>query len=184
MNKKSISMCAFIVAQLQFYSSLSLSDDSLPTLCKTNEIAFLNSKLYKVKHDGLVDRNTEKILSLCADKEKEPFGKFVYRYGATGNVEMEKIATNTDKFGLYVQFDSGSRAGEIAVSFSKGQYTYVVKEGMGMNSSGVRLSVYKSGENILNLSHDTYNDYESRLDQINFEGASPVFKVIKPIEPW
>ena len=75
--------------------------------------------------------------------------------------------------------------GEISISFSKGKYNYVVKEGMGMNSSGIRLSVYKSGENILNLSHDAYNDYESRLVEINFdEPSSPVFKLVKPVEPW
>ena len=185
MSNKTTSMYAFIAAQFLFYSSISLSDNLLPTLCKPNEVAFINSKLYKVKHDGLVDKNTEKILSLCADKEKEPFGKFIYRYGAIGNVEMEQIATNANKFGLSQQADSDSHAGEIAISFSKGKYNYVVKEGLGMNSSGIRLSVYKSGENILNLSHDAYNDYESRLVEINFdEPSSPVFKLVKPVEPW
>jgi hypothetical protein len=185
MSNKTISMYALIAAQLLFYSSLSLSDNLLPTLCKSNEIAFLNSKLYKVKRDGLVDKNTEKILSLCADKEKEPFGKFIYRYGTIGNVEMEQIATDANKFGLSQQTDSDAHAGEISISFSKEKYNYVVKEGMGMNSSGIRLSVYKSGENILNLSHDTYNDYESRLVQINFDKpTSPIFKLVKPVEPW
>ena len=123
--------------------------------------------------------------ALLRNKEKEPFGKFIYRYGALGNVELEQTATANNKFGLSQQSDSGSHTGEISISFSKGEYVYVVKEGLGMNGSGIRLSVYKSGVNVLNFSHDTYNDYESNLLSINFyKLSSPIFKLVEPVEPW
>ena len=70
LNNKTTSIYALIAAQLMTYSSLSISNDLLPTHCKSNEVAFLNSKMYKVKPDGLVDKKTEKILSLCANKLK------------------------------------------------------------------------------------------------------------------
>lgn len=178
MNKGSaIIINALIVTTLISYSSLSQSNDVLPTHCKSDEFSYLNAIMHKD-----LSNDAGKILSLCADKKEEPIGKLVYRYGAIGKVEMEQVATNANKFGLSTQSDSGSHAGLISISFGKEEYIYEVSEGMGM-TTGIRLSVYHSGNQILGLVSNDY--YESVMVTINFEKASsPIFKIANPLVLW
>lgn len=183
MNNNSTLIASLIATSLICYSTSSQSNDALPTHCRSDEIAYVNAKMYE-EVEGHLGYDTGKILSLCADKTKEPLGKFVYRFGVIGKVEMEQVASIANKFGLSTQSDSGSHAGQISLSFSKGGHVYEVSEGMGMNTAGIRLSVYQSGKQILRLASNN-NNYESVMVTINFEKASSkIFKIVKPIDPW
>ena len=73
-----------------------------PTHCQAGEVAFLNAKIGKFDQQNNLTQSG-KILSLCADKPKEPFGKFVYRFGAIGHVEIEQVATPLNHLNLVVQ---------------------------------------------------------------------------------
>jgi hypothetical protein len=181
LNNDSISIIALLATALVFYSPLS-HPDTLPTHCNSGEFAYLNAKMYR-EIKGELGNDTGKILSLCADKSEEPFGKFIYRYGAIGKVEMEQIATTSDKFGLSTQSDNDSHAGAASISFSKGKYIYEVSEAMGMAGFGVRLSVYEAGKPILSLI--SAHHYEPGIIRINFDKASSsIFKLVKSVNPW
>lgn len=181
MRKYSILLYRLLTILFILYTDLSWSNEALPTHCKSDEFTYLTTKMHK-EGDRNIQSDAEKYLSLCSDKEEEPFGKFVYRYGKIGKVEMEQVATNTNKFGLSTQSDSGSNTGLISISFSKGEYIYEVSEGIGM-ATRVHLLVYRAGKPILNLVSDY--DYESNLIKINYtKASSSIFKIIKPIDPW
>jgi len=161
------------------------SNEAIPTHCKQNEFAFLNAKIHLVETgqaDTKTQKNkTEKILSLCADGDKEPLTIISYRFGVIGKIEIEMDASVKNKAGLSTQSDNGAHAGLISIQFNKGPYTYEVSEGMGM-TSGVRLNVYKSRKNILDIQSDVF---ESEMIKINFDKvSSPIFKLVKPIAPW
>ena len=146
-----------------------------PTHCKAGEFAFLNARMGKFdKQQDLIQSG--KILSLCADKPKEPFGQFVYRFGVIGNVEMEEVATPSNRFGIYSIF-IGHNAGENIISFSKGPINYYVSDAVGMGS-GVSLIATESGKKIANFfsGNDNENEFQSNLEEVDFEkGSSPVF---------
>lgn len=146
-----------------------------PTHCQAGEVAFLNAKIGKFDQQNNLTQSG-KILSLCADKPKEPFGKFVYRFGAIGHVEIEQVATPLDRFGVYTM-SVGPKVGENIFSFSKGAINYYVAEAIGMGS-GISLIATKSGKKIADFfsGNDNENDFQSNLDEVDFEkGSSPVF---------
>lgn len=136
-NNNWLAITALALNVLVALPSQAQSGDATPTLCNSKEFTVLSAKMLR---DGNVDEGTavEKILSLCADQDKEPFRKFVYRYGAVGNIELEQIASAESKFGLSRQSDGDAHSRLLAISFSKHKYAYEVGEGVGM-TSGVRL---------------------------------------------
>jgi hypothetical protein len=181
------SLCVFVLISngIAFYSPLAHSNEAMPTHCRQDEFSFVNAKVHRIdtnKADTKTSEGaTEKFLSLCADRDKEPLTRISYRFGAIGKIEIEMVASAQNKAGLSTQSDSGAHAGLISIQFNKGPYTYEVSEGMGM-TSGVSLLVYKSRKNILAFRSD---DYESQMILINFDKiSSPIFKRVKPIEPW
>lgn len=172
-----VAILAFILC-----CSIARADGLRPSHCKSNEFVFLNAKMYESVEGSYLGADTGKILSLCADKITEPFGKFIYRYGAIGRIEMEQVATYSNKFALSRQSDADAHAGQISISFTKKEYIYEVNEGMGM-MTGIRLYIDKSGKRILSLISDHH--FESEMININFDKASsPIFKVVNPIHPW
>lgn len=165
-----------------FFALLPFSSNAIPTHCKANEFTYVTAQMYE-EINGELGFNTEKILSLCADKRKEPFAKFIYRYGKIGKVELESIATAKNKFSLSSLSDSGSHSGELTISFAKGQYIYMISEALGMSTFGFRLYVYKSHNAVVRLMSSQH--YVRPMIMINFEKASsPIFEVVAPVEPW
>lgn len=181
MNRRRTFLIPLVAASVFFASPLSYAN-GLSAHCKSKEVVYLNARMYR-ENKGALGNDTGKILSLCADKNQEPFTKFVYRYGAIGNVEMEEVATPANRFGLSWQSDPDVHAGEQSISFKREKYIYEVSEGMGMAAFGIRLTVYKSGKPILCLISGT--DYDRSTTEINFDTASsPVFKGVKPLKSW
>lgn len=126
-------------------SSLGQQQGQIPTHCKAGEFAYLNANLSKVsyfpkpsggwkKGDTIYElRKTGKVLSICADVNTEPFQSIAYRYGSIGKVEMERIATRSDKFNIFSRSTS-PHTGENLMFFKAGQYVYCVSEATAQGS--------------------------------------------------
>lgn len=157
-------------------------DSMFPTHCKQSEFSYLNAKMAKIvyspqKYD-LVKNG--KILSICTDKETEPFSMIAYRYGVIGKVELEEIATKNRKFKIFDIYTHP--VGNNIIYFTKGDFTYYVSEATAQGH-GIGLIVFKSNKEILNLfsGNDFGIDYESGLIDFNFEKSqSPTVIRQKP----
>jgi hypothetical protein len=181
MNNLLVSKVGSISIALSVWTSVSHASE-IPTHCKSDEHVVLTAKLFR-EVGGQLGDDTGKILSLCADRSEEPLGKLIYRFGAIEKVEMERVATTSQKFGLSQQSDAGAHAGERSISFRQGRYVYQVSEALGMAAFGVRLYVYESNNPILTLLSAGY--HEGSMMSIDFDKASsPIFKIVKPINPW
>jgi hypothetical protein len=183
-----------ILSLTQCGSSFAQQQVQIPTHCTAGEFAYLNANLSKIhyfpkpgggwkKGDTIYElRKTGKVLSICADVNMEPFQSVAYRYGSIGNVEMERIATRSDKFSIFSRSTS-PHTGENLMFFNAGQYVYCVSEATAQGS-GIRLTVLKSGRQILNLfSGNGFGiDFESEMIQIDFDTArSPTFQHVEPL---
>lgn len=131
---------------------------SIESHCKEGEFPYLNANLaelrypkYKMEEErrtkpGWVLQKTGKFLSICADRQTEPFSSVTYRYGKIGDIEFERVATKSSPF--YV-FNRGlsPHDGENVFFFKSGQYTYCVSEATAQGS-GISLTVLKAGKEI------------------------------------
>jgi hypothetical protein len=183
-NNKSPLLIALITGVLICQLTFAESNSGFPSHCTPAEFAYLNAKMGKVEYDdrGIpVTTKNGKILSICTDKKTEPFNKVVYRYGQIGKVEMEEIASATNRFGIFNRTTS-PHTGENIISFSKGAYNYYVTEATAQGS-GISLIVYKSGKQIVNMfSGNSYGtDFEAGLIELNFDKvSSPIFVKNEP----
>jgi hypothetical protein len=156
---------------------------SFPTHCFPGEFSVVNATMGRIDHtqNELVIAKNGKVLSLCADSPREPFGRLVYRYGPIGKVEFEKSASSARTFGVYSRA-TGDNMREDLVYFSVGKFTYYVAIGQGMGR-GVSLLVFDGDKEIVNLFSGINDGTDFALGpaEISFEQAtSPVFKVLKP----
>lgn len=157
---------------------------NFPTHCKTNEYVHLNARMASDETDvngHHLNNKNKKILSICTDKDKEPFSRVIYRYGEIGNIELEKTATATNRFYLYENAE-GPHTGEDIIFFKNNGYTYYVIKATGQGN-GVSLLVYKSKKLMLNLFSGTGDgsDFEYGVAEINVnKNSSPVFSIKTP----
>lgn len=182
MHNKLATLTVFLIAGFAFCGS-TLAQAQVATHCKTGEFAYLNANMSKVQptHGGgykLV--KTNKVLSVCADKQAEPFQTVAYRYGPLGSVEMEHVANSEKKFSI-LNRSTSPHTGENLIFFTAGGFTYCVSEATGQGS-GIGLTVTKSGKKIADLFSGNARgvDFESEMIEIDFDVArSAVFKVAK-----
>ncbi len=174
MKHKYVVLGMFAATSLSYSSMTMAQAKNFPTHCQPGEFAHINAKMGSFDKSNKLVKNG-KILSLCADKAKEPFGQFFYRYGPIGKVELEQIATPKDKFFVFGR-STGPRMGEEIIYFSKGDYNYYVTEGTGM-ASGIALTVYKSGKKIVDQfsGNDIDEEYQSNQLVNTDKASSPVF---------
>lgn len=161
---------------------------SFPTHCRSDEFTYLDARMATIEYRDKADRaegysliKNGKVLSLCADKQQEPFGKLAYRYGRIGKVELENVATPSNRFEIFSQSTS-PHTGENVISFSRGNFTYYITEAIGQGH-GISLYVFKSGQKILDLFSGTGEgtDYQSGLIEMDFhKSSSPIFLVAPP----
>jgi len=186
--RKLVLLSAFIANFFVCQFAFSKNASDFPTHCKSDEYVYLNAKMANVVYPPKGGYNlikNDKLLSVCVDKKNEPFGRVVYRYGAIGNVEMEKIATSSEKFGIFTRSTS-NHTGENIISFSVGKFSYYVTEATGQGT-GIGLAVFNSGKQVVDLfsGNDQGVDYEFGLVEIHFEAvSSPVFMKRKPTDKW
>lgn len=159
-----------VILLIAFFSINSYSQ--VPTHCTQNEFSLLNAKMGKLEKDKF--KSNEKILSLCADKAKEPYGSLAYRYGKIGAVEIENISTTQSKMFVYFE-QTTPKTSDNAMWFKKGNFTYVVKECMGM-CDGIYLFVFQNGKKIAELISPNQELYDSNITNITMEKIkSPIF---------
>ena len=113
-------------------------------------------------------RKIGKILSICADSSSEPIQFVAYRFGPIGKVEMEQVATASNKFHIFERSTS-PHTGENVIFFTVGPYTYCVTEATAQGS-GIGLTVLKDGRKTLDLFSGNYfgKDFESGINDIQF----------------
>ena len=153
----------------------------VPTHCKQDEFPLLNAKMGKMQKDKFI--SNDKILSLCVDKTKEPYGSLSYRYGKLGEVEIENIATNKSKMFIYFE-QTSPKTSDNVIWFKKGNYIYVVNECMGM-CNGIYIYIFQNGKKIAEVVSPDPEQYESNISNINMEKIkSPIFKLKNPEVNW
>ena len=155
-------------------SGLASANSTPPTHCLSNEFSVVNAWMGPIKATGGGWNNTKegKYLSLCADKQIEPFATLTYRYGVAGNVEFEAVATDAQKFFIYNRQTSPHTADDI-IFFTKGKYTYYVAIAGGQGH-GVSLRVYQDKKLMLyRFSGNSENDdYSVGPAEVNFSGGT------------
>jgi hypothetical protein len=164
-------------------SGLSLTaqaqQSSVPSHCSASETVFLTAKMKRINQSAkeTTFTDTGKIVSLCADRAKDPIGKLTYRFGPVGKVEMEHVASPSNKLGN-ASIQTGPRMSEDLYFFSKGNFTYYIIVAGGM-ANGVSLLVFDGNKRIVNLFSGTE---ESRDFQLSHTlNANTVLTQRKPL---
>ena len=139
------------VAFLVFADRALAQTVEFPSHCAPDETVFLSAKMKKVitSPKGISYKDTGKILSLCADKSKDPISKLSYRFGPLGNVDLEQVATSASKFG-YADLGLGIKVSEAAYFFHVGEFSYYVTVASGMGS-GISLKVFQGKKKVVDL---------------------------------
>ncbi len=160
---KTLKLCliAFLMSGLSLAAQAQQS--SFPSHCSAGETVFLTAKMKRINQSpqGTTFIDTGKIVSLCADQAKDPIGKLTYRFGPIGKVEMEHVASPSNKLGN-ASIQSAPRVSEDLYFFSKGNFTYyiIVAGGMG---NGVSLLVFNDKKRIVNLFSGTEESSDFQL---------------------
>ena len=89
----------------------------VPTHCKQDEFSLLNAKMGKMQKDKFI--SNDKILSLCTDKQNEPYGTLSYRYGKLGEVEIDQIASKQSHMFIYYE-QTTPKTSDNVIWFKKG----------------------------------------------------------------
>lgn len=156
-----------------------------PSHCKPGEFSVVNAWMGSthMTDGGWRNARSGKFLSLCADKNVEPFTRLSYRYGASTQVELEVAATAKNPFKITSQTTSPHTGDEI-VFFSRGNYTYYVSIAIGQGH-GVSLQVYQGNEPIANHFSGNFGgeDYQLGPAEIDFFSDHPVSKIFIRAEP-
>jgi len=156
----------------------------VPTLCTINEVAIVDAWMGHTyaTQDGWRNKRDGKLLSLCTDRQQEPFGRLIYRYGLPGSVELEVSATNEAKF----KFDfitSGPLVFENIMFFNKDSFTYYISIADGQGS-GVYLNVFNGKKRVFKrFSGNTSNDFSLGAATMDFAESrgSSILKRAKPL---
>lgn len=149
-----------------------IAGSAMPTHCQSDEYSVTNAWMGPIKATEGGWKNTKdgKLLSLCADKPVEPFGKLSYRYGAPGHVEFETVASESKKFSVFSR-PTSPHTGDDIIFFSNGNYTYYVAIAGGQGH-GVSLHVYRDKKLISEHFSGNYenDDYSVGPAEVNYSG--------------
>ncbi|WP_143068527.1 hypothetical protein [Azotobacter beijerinckii] len=160
---------------------------AMPTHCQSDEYSVTNAWMGPIKATEGGWKNTKegKLLSLCADKQIEPFEKLSYRYGAPRLVEFEAVATRSKKFFVFSR-QTSPHTGEDIIFFSNGNYAYYVAIAGGQGH-GVSLRVYRDKTLILDRFSGNYenDDYSLGPAEIDYSGTgSRILKLKEPVHEF
>jgi hypothetical protein len=179
---------AAVLASLICSSSWAQQPENVASHCKKEEFAYLNANMSKIhdRNGGYDLIKTGKVLSICTDRQSEPFHSVAYRFGSVGKIEMERIATPSSKFRIFTR-QTSPHTGENIIFFTSGPYTYCVSEALGQGN-GIGLTVFKSGQQVLDLFSGTESgiDFESGMIDVDFDfssARSPVFQHFDSANP-
>lgn len=166
---------------LVFASAAILSSPALATSshCKSGEFDLLSAELSSKNQKSGALKNNGKVVSLCADRAKEPFSSVAYRFGKIGSVELEKVATPQNVFFISNEM-TGPRMGQNIVHFNSGDITYYVVQGTGM-ARGVGLYVFRSGKILAEMLSDMEEgrDFKSNLGELILKKQNHKFSKLR-----
>lgn len=176
-----------------FSIGYAVEEPMLPSHCKSGESTYLNAHMpelrypqYKTEEErktkpGWVLKKTGKILSLCVDRRSKNHGLLIYRFGAPGMIELEKVATKSSPFYFFERFESVS--GSEVIFFVAGTHTYCVREATGQGS-GISLTVLEAGREVASFfsGNDRGIDYESGLTELSKIEALQGYKLRKKLQ--
>jgi hypothetical protein len=156
----------------------------IQTLCTKNEVSIVDAWMghTHATQEGWRNKQDGKLLSLCTDRQQEPFGRLIYRYGLPGSVELEVGATKEAKF----KFDfitSGPQIFENVIFFSKDNFTYYISIADGQGS-GVSLNVFNGKKRVFKrFSGNTSDDFSLGAATMDFAESrgSSILKRAKPL---
>ena len=158
---KPITLFLFICI-IFFSMPVPAQQSSFPSHCTSAETVFLSAKMKRINRSASATTYTDtgKVVSLCADRAKDPISKLTYRFGPIGKVELEHVATAANKLGE-TSIQSAPRVSEDIFFFNKGNFTYYINVAGGMGS-GVSLIVYQDKKKIVDLfsGNDSDTDFQ------------------------
>jgi len=190
-------LTAFVITLLFCSGSIAQQSAVVPSHCKADEFALINAKMSAIhnfpepsggwrKGDTVYElRTTGKVLSICSDSPAEPHHSVAYRFGPIGKIEMERVATASQKFHFFDRATS-PHTGQNIIFFTVGPYTYCVSEETAQGS-GIGLTVLKSGRKVVDLfsGNNRGVDFETRMMEVSFSSAlSTVFQPFEPLKPF
>ncbi|QLI82481.1 hypothetical protein HZU75_13625 [Chitinibacter fontanus] len=153
----------------------------IPTHCTGNEYAIVNAWMGKTvaTESGYKNTRQGKLLSLCADQPREPFGRVSYRYGLPGQVEMNIDATSKEPFTI-ANFSTSPHTGMDVVGIYRGEFSYYVGINGGQ-ASGIELMVFKGAKKIVDhfSGNQEGEDFQLGAAEINLSGNKARSAVLK-----
>ena len=169
---KNLKLISLLVALLVTQTSSHAQPSNFPNHCLPGETIFLSAKMKKSINTPkeVVYEETGKVVSLCADRSKDPISKLSYRYGPIGSIELERVATKSKPFG-YAELALGNKVSIDAYFFGVGEFTYYVTVA-GAMGSGISLEVYRGDRQVVDLfsgnddTTDFYMPFVVRADAV------------------
>lgn len=176
-------MKRLIVVLSVMFAMMKCAFADVPTLCAVNEVAIVDAWMGHsyATQEGWRNKRDGKLLSLCTDRQQEPFGRLMYRYGLPGSIELEVGATKEKKFKFYF-ITSGPQVFENVIFFSKDGFTYYVSIADGQGS-GVSLNVFNGKKQVFKrFSGNTSDDFSLGAATMDFAESrgSSILKRAKP----
>ncbi|WP_373974665.1 hypothetical protein NT239_13680 [Chitinibacter sp. SCUT-21] len=173
-----------LLLSVTFLSASLLAQAQVPSHCSENEYAIVDAWMGKTVATDSGYKNTRqgKVLSLCADQAREPFGRISYRYGLPGKVEMKLDATPQAPFTI-ANFSTGPHTGMDVVGIYQGEFSYYIAINGGQ-ASGVELTVFKGQKKLVehfsgNHEGEDFQLGEAEIDLSGNKARSPVLKMGK-----
>jgi hypothetical protein len=139
---------------------------ALPSLCSQGEVTILSARLAPGR-----------LLSLCADREEEPYGSFGVRVGEPSAIELESYASEQTRFVLSYDTTHNNVNAEV-VWFNQRNNTYCVSVGIIM-ARGVTFAAYDEKGKLL---YSQFSGTEEGRDFIRGPDIA-TFGVRRPISP-
>jgi hypothetical protein len=171
-------LCAVFFFSLTIITSR--ADDVKPivsthheSLCREGEHVVLSAQVHALNAKG-APVGPQQLVSLCADRQQEPFQTLAYRFGNVGTTDITVVATPSQKF-MIADEGYDPHSGADIIWFSRGPFNYYVSHNTGQ-ALGVEVFVFKNGVRIADFStgfDDTkfFSEVEMDFDQVK----SPIF---------
>jgi hypothetical protein len=164
--------------------SRNLPEAPLRSLCSGGEVAILDASVrpFGVPASKRIP-TPARLVSICADRVREPYKRVTYRFGRPGQIEIQQTATPSRRFRLWTRSTS-PHSGENIIGFSVGvtRYNIAIATLMG---NGVIVRAFNGRRQLANLASGTTEGVDFRIGPavVDFDRpSSPVFELGYPSE--
>jgi len=147
---------------LIFISTCLLKGVNAQSLCLAEEYTLVAGDIGKKDKNDEFKPNGKKV-SLCVEKKEGPFNKVVYRYGVTGNIELEKIFSPEKPMNLNIElhgYGNGYYSTTFNFSFNLGEFQYLIIIHDGYMVGGLHSSLIVKKQTKLIADFMFFNDWD------------------------